>query len=113
VFDYEQFKHKKKPFYQFTDVAESLNLAVLHQENDFNEFEREALIPHKMSSEGPALAVADINHDGLEDVFLGSSKTSMPRLFLQNPNGKFRESKQVVFQKDSIMKKLMQMGRCK
>lgn len=106
MFDYEQFKHKTKPFSQFTDVAESLNLAVLHQENDFNEFEREALIPHKMSSEGPALAVADINHDGLEDVFLGSSKTSMPRLFLQNPNGKFSESKQAVFQKDSIYEEI-------
>ena len=36
-------------------------------ENPFTEFDREPLIPHMVSTEGPALAVADINHDGLED----------------------------------------------
>ena len=34
-----------------------------HEENDFHEFDREPLIPHMLSTEGPALAVADFNHD--------------------------------------------------
>lgn len=101
-FDYEHFKQKPAKTPLLADIAKDLNLDVKHQENEFNEFEREALIPHKMSAEGPALAVADINHDGLEDVFLGSSKTSMPHLFLQKSNGKFIESKQTVFKQDSI-----------
>lgn len=102
IFDFERFKNRKNNNGSFRDVANDFNLAINHEENDFVEFEREALIPHKMSSEGPALAVADINHDGLEDIFLGSSKESLPRLFLQNTNGKFRESIQTAFKKDSI-----------
>ena len=42
-----------------------------------------------VSTEGPALAVADINKDGLEDVFMGSSKTHHNAIFLQQPGGKF------------------------
>ncbi|MEA5259778.1 VCBS repeat-containing protein [Arcicella aquatica] len=102
VFDYEHFKRKSSQTSTFSDIAHDLNLDVKHQENEFNEFEREALIPHKMSAEGPALAVADINHDGLEDIFIGSARNSLPHLFLQNTNGKFRESIQPAFQKDSV-----------
>jgi hypothetical protein len=100
-FDYEHFKQKPAKTPLLADIAKDLNLDVKHQENEFNEFEREALIPHKMSAEGPALAVADINHDGLEDIFLGSSRTSLPHLYLQQVNGKFKESLQVVFKQDS------------
>ncbi len=45
----------------------------------FSEFDREPLMPHKMSTEGPALAVADVTGDGLEDVFIGSSKGKKKR----------------------------------
>lgn len=100
-FDYEHFKQKPTKTPLLADVAKDLNLDVKHQENEFNEFEREALIPHKISAEGPALAVADINHDGFEDIFLGSSRTSLPHLYLQQANGKFKESLQVVFKQDS------------
>ncbi len=101
-FDYTAYQKHKTNDFEVKDIANEVNLNVIHEENDFEEFEREALIPHKISSEGPALAIADINHDGLDDLFLGSSKTSMPHLYLQTPNGKFRESVQPVFKKDSI-----------
>lgn len=102
IFDFEKFHKVNTQIPIFTDIAGSVNLSVTHQENDFQEFEREALIPHKMSSEGPALAVADINHDGLEDVFIGSSKTSVPHLFVQNSSGKFKEIAQPIFKTDSV-----------
>ncbi len=59
-----------------------------HQENQFNDYDREILIPHKMSSFGPALAVGDIDKNGFEDIFLGGAKGQSSQLFLnQNEKG--------------------------
>ena len=84
------------------DITKEVNLNYLHQENHFAEFDREPLIPHMLSTEGPALAVADINHDGLEDVFIGSARNKKSAIFLQQPSGKFIKSEQPVLDKDSI-----------
>ena len=99
-FDY-QWLRKSRATPAFTDITEEAGLLVKHVENTFNEFDRESLIPHKTSTEGPALAVADINHDGLDDLFLGSSKWEKSRVFLQQPNGKFIEKKQPLLLADS------------
>ena len=69
--------------------AIEVGIDFLHTENSFNEFDREPLIPHMLSTEGPALAVADINNDGLQDVFIGGAKTFHNAIYLQQPNGKF------------------------
>ena len=45
----------------------------LHVEDDFRDYDRELLIPHRLSLEGPALAFGDINNDGVEEVFIGGS----------------------------------------
>jgi hypothetical protein len=41
------------------------------------------------STEGPALAIADINHDNLEDIFIGAARGFVGGIFTQQPNGKF------------------------
>jgi hypothetical protein len=84
------------------DITSSTALDYRHEENGFNEFNREPLIPHMVSTEGPALAVADINHDGLEDVFIGSSKDKKAAIFLQQSSGKFIRSQQTTLDKDSV-----------
>jgi len=103
-FDYgkitSHWKNETKPMEEIT-VQTGLNY--VHHENPFIEFNREFLIPHMVSTEGPALAVADINHDGLEDVFIGSSKTFHNAIFLQRPNGKFIQTKQPLMLLDSMM----------
>lgn len=83
-------------------ITSKVNLAYLHQENHFSEFDREPLLPNMLSTEGPALAVADINHDGLEDVFFGSARNHTPALFIQQQSGKFVMSAQPQLDKDSI-----------
>jgi enediyne biosynthesis protein E4 len=74
----------------------------LHIENDFVEFDREQLLPFMLSKEAPGVAVADINHDGLEDVFIGSSKTYKPAVFLQTSKGSFIKSLQPSLEADSM-----------
>src|SRR5256885_1162569 len=86
----------------FEEVSGPLNISYKHEENSFNEFNREALMPHMVSREGPALAVGDVNGDGLEDFFVGGAKRQPGSLFLQQRNGTFKEKTVAAFQKDFI-----------
>jgi hypothetical protein len=70
----------------------------VHDENTFIEFNREALIPHMNSREGPALAIADINNDGLQDIFIGGAKHQSGVLFIQEGTG-FELIKEADFEK--------------
>ena len=89
-FDYNKItSYKQSSIAAAEDITVTTGLKYKHVENPFNEFDREPLIPHMLTTEGPALAVADINHDGLEDVFVGASKTFHNAVFLQVPGGKF------------------------
>lgn len=102
VFDYDAFKRQRENHsFAFGDVAAKQGLAVRHEENNFIEFDRNSLIPFEVTAEGPAVAIADINHDGLEDIYVGSSKMLRSHLYLQNTNGKFTEKPQPAFVKDS------------
>jgi hypothetical protein len=60
-----------------------------HAENDFNDFSYQRLIPHKESTRGPKLAVADVNHDGLDDLYLCGAKGQPGALMIQQPDGTF------------------------
>ncbi|MEJ0083359.1 MAG: hypothetical protein WDM78_20960 [Puia sp.] len=83
------------------DVTTQSNILYKHKENTFHEFEREPLIPHMLSTEGPALVVADFNHDSLEDVFIGASRLGKSAVFLQQKSGKFLKTVQPGFETDT------------
>lgn len=102
-FDYSKLSYYyKSSAAQVEDITSLTGLDYRHIENPNNEFNREPLIPHMLSTEGPALAVADINHDGLEDVFVGASKTFHNAVFLQTPSGKFIKTSQPEMMLDSM-----------
>ncbi|MCB0705844.1 MAG: VCBS repeat-containing protein [Saprospiraceae bacterium] len=72
-----------------------------HKENEFTDFDRDHLLYYMLSTEGPKLAAADVNKDGLLDYYVGGSKGYPGVLFTQTPDGKFRESAQALFTEDA------------
>ncbi|MFN0216993.1 MAG: VCBS repeat-containing protein, partial [Saprospiraceae bacterium] len=101
-FDFSKIGKKKDNSFTFKDITQSTGLNFAHVENPFIEFNREALIPHMVSAEGPALAVGDVNGDGLEDVFFGSAKFGKSALYLQSKNRTFKLNTPVAILNDSI-----------
>lgn len=86
------------------DISDSLLLDFAHIENNFNDFNREFLIPHVISREGPALAVADVNGDSLDDFYIGNAAGSAGALFLQSVDSpRFRKSPMPLPAKSSQM----------
>ncbi len=73
----------------FVDATKDLQIDFVHKENDFDDFDREFLIPHELSNLGPGLAVGDINGDGLEDFFVGGAKNQSGAVYIQASNGTF------------------------
>ncbi len=71
-----------------------------HQENTFNDYKSQVLLPHKLSTNGPVIAVGDFNGDQLEDFYLGANIGSKGSLYFQNSNGAFRKESKGVFSKD-------------
>lgn len=89
--------HKPAPLF-----AEKKNVIdVRHRENDFIDFKVQGLLPRMYSTEGPALAAADVNHDGLMDVYLGGAKGQAGALLVQNAKGGFMVKRQADLQADA------------
>jgi hypothetical protein len=76
--------------FEFTLTDLSLN-GTKHEENFYDDYSIEVLLPQKMSTLGPCLVSADINADGLDDVFIGSSRGHPSSILIQSSNGSFKQ----------------------
>lgn len=73
----------------FEPVAASAALAYAHRASSFMDYSVQPLIPYMLSRHGPPLAVADVDGDGLEDVYVGGAAGVAGQLFVQRKNGGF------------------------
>ncbi len=68
-----------------------------HRENLFVDYNREYMIPHISSEEGPKVATGDVNNDGLIDLYIGGATYNEGLLYLQSADGRFEKSEQSAF----------------
>jgi hypothetical protein len=91
----------------FTDITPDVKVNFKHQEDTyFNDFNRQLLIPHEVSTAGPKLAVGDVNGDGLEDFYVCGAKNQPGKLFIQQRDGTFKSSNDSLFAKDAACEKV-------
>ncbi|QRR00227.1 VCBS repeat-containing protein [Dyadobacter sandarakinus] len=84
----------------FTDITDQHPFNFQHRESNFVDFKQTATMHKMLSRTGFPMAAADVNGDGLEDVFAGGSyQGSKPAIFMQKSDGGFEKR---VFSKDSL-----------
>jgi len=80
--EFRSTNNGNKNYKIFKEIPDAYGLDFVHKENRYDEFKRQHLIPHKLSSEGPGFAVGDVNSDGHDDVFMGGAKGQRAKLFI-------------------------------
>ena len=84
----------------FTEIVTSPPFSFQHLENPFVDFDRERLVFHMLSSEGPCICKGDLNGDNREDFYIGGSSGKPGSLFFQQPNGQFLSVQKQLFDAD-------------
>jgi hypothetical protein len=83
---------KKAPSTILEPVANTMNK---HTEDEYIDFYYERNLPGILSKEGPQIGKADVNNDGLEDVYIGGAKGHAGQLYLQTSNGFIRKDQTI------------------
>ncbi|MEO5600745.1 MAG: VCBS repeat-containing protein [Cyclobacteriaceae bacterium] len=93
---------KESPVALFREDSSRGFIDYHQQENSFVDFDRESLLYHMVSREGPRMSKGDVNGDSLEDFYIGGPKDQAGALYVQGPAGKFSRKSQYVFDNDKI-----------
>ena len=87
----------------FQDITRMQNgVSFYHDENDFDDFAREILLPHQYSTMGPFLSVGDVDGNGLDDFFVGGASGQAGELYVQDENMRFSKKNISAFASDRL-----------
>ena len=78
------------------------NFPYKHISPETNDFKEQPLMPSMISYNGPRIAKADVNNDGLEDLFVCGAQGQEGQLFIQKIDGQFIADAQPDFAKDAL-----------
>ena len=70
-----------------------------HKDDLYIDFKIQPLLPHLLSQNGPGIAVADVNGDGLDDFYVGGAFNQSGRVFVQDKRQHFSSNALVTGQK--------------
>jgi len=73
------------------DISRQAGLKLETRKETFIDFNRNALLPYNSSEKVFCMAVADLNHDGLDDFYIGGKDSAERYLLIQNANGSFNK----------------------
>lgn len=77
-----------------------------HHETPFDDFQRQPLLPNKLSHHGPGMAWGDLDGDGDEDFFLGGAKGQAGQILTNEGDGSFRTTEIPVLTEDAASEDL-------
>ncbi len=80
-FNYNSEHTKSKML--FKKIEGNLGINFIHEEDNYIDFNRQKLIPYRVSDRGPATAIGDLNNDGKIDIFFGGSKNKPSKVYIQ------------------------------
>ncbi|HEX8277188.1 MAG TPA: FG-GAP-like repeat-containing protein, partial [Segetibacter sp.] len=84
----------------FQQSKDNYGIDFQHRENDFVDFDRDRLIFHMLSTQGPRIAKGDVNKDGLDDIYICGAKDQPGALYIQTKAGRFKKSNEALLAKD-------------
>lgn len=92
----------EEPGYFTAIDPQQLGIDFIHRENEYVDIKFQLLLPYALSRQGPKLAVADVNADGLDDFFIGGAAEKSGALYIQQLNGRFLRSSVETWKNDAI-----------
>ena len=93
---------KKNSDSKWKDITTSSGINFIHKEDEFEDLNVQPFLPHSLCTQGPAITVADVNNDGLQDFFICGAKGQAGQLYVQTNQSNFLPSPQQCFVTDSM-----------